>query len=453
MKKLFCLALTLLLFCTVCTALAEEGSSQEPATCSHSYDGGIATADPTCGNAGVKTYTCTLCGGTKTETVPATGNHSWNGGSVTTAATCQSEGVRTYTCTVCSGTKTEAVPIDPNAHSYGAWNGGQADSHTRTCGCGATQSAPHSFDVTATVPATCKEEGATAYGCSACGRIEYEIIPKLTTHTYDNDCDAACNVCGFLRDASHKYSTVWSKDGMRHWHTCSKCGAKTDEGKHVPGPAATEEKAQLCLTCGYVLTSRLKHTHTYETEYTSDETGHWYACTGCEERKAFEEHIYDNGCDPDCNVCGYVTDTAHTPDTQWNSDETGHWHICTSCGEFFQFDGHIPGEDGQCSVCGFAAEPTGETHEHAGEGDWIADEYDHWKLCQCGEEIEREPHIWKESGKASACTVCGAEKTPAETGSTSDIALIALIVILVFAAGACAALILFLRKKPGKYSR
>ncbi len=36
--------------------------------------------------------------------------HSWNSGVVTTEPTTSREGVRTYTCTVCNGTKTESIP-------------------------------------------------------------------------------------------------------------------------------------------------------------------------------------------------------------------------------------------------------------------------------------------------------------------------------------------------------
>lgn len=462
MKKLNCLILVALLACTVSTVLAEDGSEStpEPAPCAHIYGEGVVTVNPTCGQAGVKTYTCTLCGETKTEALPAAGEHSWNGGAVSQAPTCQAEGTRTFTCTVCGGTKTEGIAIDPSAHSYGAWNSGQAGTHTRSCACGATESAAHSFDVTATVPATCQEEGATAYGCSACGRIEYEIIPKLTTHTYDNDCDAECNVCGFTREAAHKFSTAWSKDGMNHWHACTKCGEKTDVKKHVPGPAATEEKAQLCLTCGYVLTQRLKHTHTFAAEYASDETGHWYACSGCEEQKDFEEHVYDNPCDPDCNICGYVTETAHTPDAQWNTDEGGHWHICADCGVFFQYAAHLPGENGQCSVCGFALASTEEPHEHAGSGEWLTDEKSHWKLCECGEETGKEAHIWKESKnpKTFTCTVCGVEKAPvgSRQGSSLGIVLMVLIAVVVLAVVAFAVLLVLWKKppkKPGKFAR
>ncbi|MBQ6019095.1 MAG: hypothetical protein IJL26_02845, partial [Clostridia bacterium] len=70
-------------------------------------------ADATCGEPG---YTgdvfCDDCGNL-IETgmvIPATGEHAWDGGVVTTAATTTEEGVKTFTCTVCGATRTEAIP-------------------------------------------------------------------------------------------------------------------------------------------------------------------------------------------------------------------------------------------------------------------------------------------------------------------------------------------------------
>lgn len=45
--------------------------------------------------------------------------HSWDGGTVTQAATCTAEGVKTYTCTSCGSTKTESIA--KTDHNY-AWN-------------------------------------------------------------------------------------------------------------------------------------------------------------------------------------------------------------------------------------------------------------------------------------------------------------------------------------------
>ena len=42
--------------------------------------------------------------------------HSWDDGTITTAATCTSAGVKTYTCTTCHATKTESIP--KKDHNY-----------------------------------------------------------------------------------------------------------------------------------------------------------------------------------------------------------------------------------------------------------------------------------------------------------------------------------------------
>ncbi|MCC8073545.1 MAG: fibronectin type III domain-containing protein, partial [Clostridiales bacterium] len=97
----------------------------------------------TCSATGVKTYTCTVCGATKTETIAKTA-HTYDSGKVTKAATCSATGVKTYTCTVCGATKTETIA--KTAHTYKnivtkatlSKNG----KITPTCSvCGATKSA------------------------------------------------------------------------------------------------------------------------------------------------------------------------------------------------------------------------------------------------------------------------------------------------------------------------
>lgn len=68
---------------------------------------------PTCTTPGkTEGKHCQVCGTVLTaqEELPATGVHTWNDGEVTVRATCDAEGVMTYTCTVCGGTKTEPIP-------------------------------------------------------------------------------------------------------------------------------------------------------------------------------------------------------------------------------------------------------------------------------------------------------------------------------------------------------
>ena len=57
----------------------------------HTWDEGKVTTEPTCTEAGVKTYTCTVCKETKTEAIAALG-HKWDDGKVTTEPTCTEAG-------------------------------------------------------------------------------------------------------------------------------------------------------------------------------------------------------------------------------------------------------------------------------------------------------------------------------------------------------------------------
>ena len=80
-------------------------------------------------------------------TPPAQHTHTWNDGVVTTPATCTESGVKTYTCTVCGETKTEAIAA--LGHVWGAYTvtkhavNGNGGEKTRTCSrCNITERAP-----------------------------------------------------------------------------------------------------------------------------------------------------------------------------------------------------------------------------------------------------------------------------------------------------------------------
>lgn len=95
---------------------ASEQRNVKPAL-GHKWDSGTVTAEPTEKDPGTMTYTCTVCGQTKTEVIPATGPHThvWDEGTVTVAPTETTPGVRTYTCTVCGQTRTEIIPATGSA--------------------------------------------------------------------------------------------------------------------------------------------------------------------------------------------------------------------------------------------------------------------------------------------------------------------------------------------------
>ena len=176
--------------CKTCGTVLEKGTTI--AKKNHTWDAGKVTTEATCTTDGVKTYTCSVCKTTKTETIKATGhketeirnaveatcqqegytgdkvcktcgtvlekgttiakkNHTWDAGKVTTEATCTTDGVKTYTCSVCKTTKTETIKA--TGHKMGEWK-----------------------TVTA---ATTQKEGKQERTCTACDYKETKSIPKL----------------------------------------------------------------------------------------------------------------------------------------------------------------------------------------------------------------------------------------------------------------------------------
>lgn len=478
---------------TVTVPTTPVTESPAPTQCSHSWDAGTGT-DATCTAAGSKTYNCTLCGGTKTETTPALG-HSYGGwvqvdgsshkrscstcgaeetgahsmsATVTTEATCVGTGVKTHTCSGCGYSYTEELPAT-GVHAYGEWTA-TGESHSCTCTvCGKVASGVHNSDGgEVTTPATCKEEGLWMSLCTTCNYIIYEVIPKRTEHTYSSICDPDCNICGEVREVEHKIASGWAKNASGHWHVCSNkgCDIQFDFGKHYPGPAATEDEAQLCLTCGYTLTPKLNHEHEYAEEWTSDETGHWYACSGCEEQKDFKAHEYDDPCDPDCNVCGYENGNAHTFDGSWHSDEDGHWFVCTTCGSVVEAKEHIAptdvaaGEAQYCTACGYLLAHAVD-HTHAFGEVWMKDDTHHWQECDCGEKSEPEVHSWDEGTETEdgnilyVCSVCDAEyieEAPEEESSGFPWWIIFTVLLLALVAAVVALIVVLKPKKKGRFA-
>ncbi len=65
------------------------------------------------------------------------------------------------------------------------------------------------------------------------------------------------------------------------------------------------------------------------------------------------EHVYDNSCDTDCNICGYKRFVSHRFGLIWCSSGGKHWHECTVCGTHADEAPHID-SDGICRACGEA---------------------------------------------------------------------------------------------------
>ena len=133
---------------------------------------------------------------------------------------------------------------------------------------------------------------------------------------------------------SHSYNTEWSTDDVNHWHECT-CGDKKDVAAHVDA-----NNDHNCDVCG---------------RKTSDHTGGTATCT--------EQAT--------CTICGqkYGGLAAHSYKTEWSTDETNHWHECSVCGDKKDVAVHTPGAEATettpqtCTVCGYVIKAAlGHTH-------------------------------------------------------------------------------------------
>lgn len=312
-------------------------------------------------------------------------------------------------------------------HSY-------SNSCDTTCNsCGAERSISHSWNGgKVTKGATCTSTGSKQYTCKVCGETKTETVSKAA-HSYDNDCDTSCNVCGGTRSIEHAYA--WVLEGSGHIQKCTVCGVSQNQGEH-----------------------------TLETTTGGDATGHGFKCSVCGLIPDAQSHVYDNDCDTTCDTCGYVRTITHAYSGKWTFDANGHWYECMICGEKMEALPHTPGEaatettDQVCLDCGYVIHPAGN-HTHTMAGDWQSNDVGHWFLCACLSYTEPENHTLdagtpdEEAGTITyQCTVCGyvlteelvveTEPIPTETEAETDpdavtlrrgVAL--LIAVLILAAG------------------
>ena len=136
---------------------------------------------------------CSVCGTVikAQEVIPAKG-HSWNEGEITTSPTCENAGVKTYTCTVCHETKTEAISatghtsVDvPEKPATCTEAGHKAGTKCSVCkailsGMEEIPATGHTEVIDAAKAPTCTETGLTeGKHCSVCNKVlvKQEVIP------------------------------------------------------------------------------------------------------------------------------------------------------------------------------------------------------------------------------------------------------------------------------------
>lgn len=210
-----------------CTATQTEPI---PAT---GHDDGVlkVTKKPTCTEPGLKETVCSKCGtvleGKPTETVPATGQHTWDNGKITLAPTTTKEGVKTFTCTVCKATKTEAVAKLPEQPKKPATSKPKAgtkvtvggNQYTVTKVCFEVRFSKAKAGIKAlSIPATIKYKGVT-YKVTAIGANAVKGNKKIKSATIGANVKSvaakAFNNCPNLKTVTIKSTKLTKKTASK----------------------------------------------------------------------------------------------------------------------------------------------------------------------------------------------------------------------------------------------
>ena len=249
--------------CEVCSTILI--AQQDTPVLGHSWNSGVITANATCTTEGTKTYTCTRCGATTTESIPATGHKAISLPSA--AATCTAVGkTEGSKCEICGTILAAQQDLPALGHQWG--------------------------DIPAVTNPTCTENGVRIYTCTRCGEKITEAIPAtghkaVPLQGVGPTCTAAgkstgskCEVCGTILTAQqdipalgHQWgnTVVTTKPTCTEKgvgiSTCTRCGEKITEAipaaghKAVPiegvGPTCTtagKSTGSECEVCGTILT-------------------------------------------------------------------------------------------------------------------------------------------------------------------------------------------------------
>ena len=238
--------------CSVCNAII-VAQTEIPAT-GHKEET-IPGKEATCTDTGLTDgVRCSVCGVVLTPQteIPATG-HKWDEGKITTAPTCENAGVKTYTCTVCNATKTEAVdatghtPVEVAEQPATCTEAGhKAGTKCSVCdailsGMEEIPATGHTEVIDAAKAPTCTETGLTeGKHCSVCNTVlvaQEEIPAKGHTEVIDPAVEPTC-----------------TKPGKSEGKHCSVCNEIIVAQTEIPAKGHTEvidaAKAPTCTEPG-----------------------------------------------------------------------------------------------------------------------------------------------------------------------------------------------------------
>lgn len=341
-------------------AVTCKHSGERANVAAHEWGEGEVIKQASCIQTGLVKYTC-VCGMTKSQPVKKTEHgyssewsydedghwlacttegctavsaehaHNWDGGEITTPATCLKTGVKTYTCTDCKATKDEVIGLTDHDFETKWIYDEDGSGHYHVC---ATQGCNEKDEEQAHTYGAWSTEGRIYRECTECGKPEY--APSLTmveesSEWYERLTRVTVTVGGGVNSALNVMSKVscyhtvtysgsapvgvvceyYDKDGnpIRHEYTLSPENPSFTE--LLPDRAIAcvfiESDAETAFECTFSLSvseTLPNHTHTFATEWSTDDTWHWHACTGngCEEEEDVGTHDLVGGT---CTVCGY----------------------------------------------------------------------------------------------------------------------------------------------------
>ena len=163
----------------------------------------------------------------------------------------------------------------------------------------------------------------------------------------------------------------------------------------------------MTMAIGLATPAALAVDHNYNSQWSTDATYHWHACTdaGCTARGDYEEHDFggiqvtnEPTCYQEgkgvrtCQTCGYEKTESiaatgkHTAAGGWTSDGTTHWHACTA-------------------ASGCTARLSEAQHTFP-SGEYVTNSSYHWQVCTiCGGSSAKTAHVDNDfSGACDACS-------------------------------------------------
>lgn len=212
---------------------------------------------------------------------------------VVTEPTCLTTGLGRYQASFEADWAEDAsqdVTLSALDHDWGAWTSNGDGTHTRVC----TKDSSHTEDGTCSGgTATCTERAI----CDVCGGAYGEL--------------AAHDFTAEVAEENYLKSEATCTEPAEYYKSCKACGL-TSEGTEQ------EDTFQYGNPLG----------HDYDTEWSQDETHHWYVCKRCQDVAELEEHTAsgwitdkaatakaDGERHKECTVCGYILETDTIPAT------------------------------------------------------------------------------------------------------------------------------------------